>query len=45
MRSYEEYQKELLQEIKQKILKSEDLDDVVGGTEKPRPMDSDQIMV
>ena len=44
MKSYEEYQKELLLEIKQKILKSEELDDVVGGYEKPRPMDSDQIM-
>lgn len=31
--------------MKQKILKSEELDDVVGGSEKPRPMDSDQIMV
>jgi hypothetical protein len=41
MKSYEEYQKELLLEIKQKILKSEELDDVVGGYEKPRPMDSD----
>jgi hypothetical protein len=41
MRSYEEYQKELLHEMKQKILKSEELDDVVGGADKPRPMDSD----
>ena len=45
MRSYEEYQKELLHEMKQKILNSEELDDFVGGADKPRPMDSDQIMV
>lgn len=33
-----------MQEIKQKILNSEELDDVVGGSQKPQPMDSDSIM-
>ena len=40
MKSYEEYQKELMLEIKEKIFKSEELEDVMGQG-KPKPIDSD----
>jgi len=43
MRSYEEYQRELMEEMKQRILQSEELDDV-SGLEKPRPMDCEAVM-
>ena len=32
-----------MEEVKQKILKSEEMDDV-SGLEKPKPMDSDSVM-
>ena len=38
--AYEEYQKELHQEIKLMLLKSEELDDV-SGLAKPEPMTSE----
>lgn len=44
MKSYEEYQKELQEEVKQRLIKSEELDDVTVGDSKPKPMDTDSMM-
>lgn len=44
MRSYEEYQKELVEEMKQMHLKTEELDDANGVT-RPEPMTPDMIEI
>jgi hypothetical protein len=43
MRSYEEYQRELAEEVQKKILQSEELDDVAGQS-KPEPMTTDSLV-